>query len=165
MTFILATPAGRTGSRTGRIAPAIRATSGWANGARWRVPVQRARLASLAMQQRQPQQEEQDPPPSEPVPDRAGFDGATNDEQLMEEEEKTRASQAAAERVIQQTQRTGVTRDGDGKSNVWAVEPAVYTESHDEGERKRFLPLLIAALVVLAMVTIRFLPLTNPDQV
>jgi hypothetical protein len=60
--------------------------------------------------------------------------------------------------------RTGATVDADGKSNVWAIEPRVYTESSVESVTKKYLALAIAGFVGLAIIVLRFLPLTNADQ-
>merc|ERR1719238_1776679 len=60
--------------------------------------------------------------------------------------------------------RLGGTVDQDGKSNVWAVEPAMNVEKTDKGIMA-FAP--VAGIALLAVVAVPLLPLlfaANPDQ-
>jgi hypothetical protein len=62
-------------------------------------------------------------------------------------------------------QKFGATVDQDGKSNVWAVEPTMKTESGDKGLLK-YLP--VVAVAAIALISIPLLPTlfaANPDQV
>ena len=59
--------------------------------------------------------------------------------------------------------RLGATIDQDGKSNVWAVEPAIKVEN--EGGFAAFFP--VAAVAAAALLCVPLLPLlfgSNPDQ-
>ena len=62
--------------------------------------------------------------------------------------------------------RLGATVDQDGKSNVWAVEPAMQVDkSNDDKGIMAFAP--VAGVAALALLTIPLLPLlfaANPDQ-
>ncbi|KAF6001726.1 hypothetical protein F1559_002372 [Cyanidiococcus yangmingshanensis] len=62
------------------------------------------------------------------------------------------------------SRRTGATIDADGKGNVWAIEPRVYTETSGESTTKRYLALAVAGFIGLAILVLRYLPLTNADQ-
>jgi hypothetical protein len=66
--------------------------------------------------------------------------------------------------VPARSRRTGATVDADGKGNVWAIEPRVYTETSGESATKKYLALAIAGFIGLAILILRFLPLTNADQ-
>merc|ERR1719240_2079563 len=60
--------------------------------------------------------------------------------------------------------RLGGTIDQDGKSNVWAVEPAMKVEKTDKG-LLAFAPIAgVAALAVLAVPLLPILFAANPDQ-
>merc|ERR1719399_77859 len=75
-----------------------------------------------------------------------------------------RAATVMAEPPPPPPKRQGATVDQDGKSNVWAVEPAMQVNKDDKG-LKKFLPVVGAA--ALAVVSVPLLPLlfaTNPDQ-
>jgi len=61
--------------------------------------------------------------------------------------------------------RQGATVDQDGKSNVWAVEPAMQTEASTDKGLLKFLPVIaIAVLALLALPLLPSLFAANPDQ-
>merc|ERR1719183_2497278 len=63
------------------------------------------------------------------------------------------------------TGRLGGTIDQDGKSNVWAVEPAMKVEKTDKGVMA-FAPVVgVAALAILSVPLLPLLFAANPDQV
>jgi hypothetical protein len=61
------------------------------------------------------------------------------------------------------TLNTGVTRDADGKSNVWAVEPTLEVQDEPETNKLAILAAVFAA-VALALVVLPKLPFINADQ-
>ncbi len=60
-------------------------------------------------------------------------------------------------------QNLGVTRDADGKSNVWAVEPPMTTDQRDQIPKATILA-SVFAVILLALLILPKLPLTNADQ-
>lgn len=58
---------------------------------------------------------------------------------------------------------TGVTRDLDGKSNVWAVEPNVEVDDKPEVNSLAILGAVVAVIAAALLILPR-LPLANPDQ-
>mmetsp|Transcript_9682 Transcript_9682/g.24309 ORF Transcript_9682/g.24309 Transcript_9682/m.24309 type:complete len:145 (-) Transcript_9682:134-568(-) len=62
-----------------------------------------------------------------------------------------------------ETSRLGATRDADGKSNVWAVEPKVVEDQNEEGKGGGVVIGVIAMAItaVLILVQVGF---TNPEQ-
>lgn len=58
---------------------------------------------------------------------------------------------------------TGVTRDADGKSNVWAVEPSIQVDDKPEMNKLAILGAVFAA-VALALFVLPRLPFVTPDQ-
>merc|ERR1712087_774750 len=61
--------------------------------------------------------------------------------------------------------RLGATVDQDGKSNVWAVEPAMKVEGENDKGIMAFAP--VAGVALLALLSVPLLPLlfaANPDQ-
>jgi hypothetical protein len=61
--------------------------------------------------------------------------------------------------------REGATVDQDGKSNVWAVEPAMQTERPSDKGLLKFAPVvLIAAVAFLSVPLLPVLFAANPDQ-
>lgn len=61
------------------------------------------------------------------------------------------------------TLNTGVTRDADGKSNVWAVEPTLEVQSAPEVSKAVILGAVFAAVAV-ALLVLPKLPFVNADQ-
>lgn len=61
------------------------------------------------------------------------------------------------------TQNSGVFRDADGKSNIWAIEPRMETSA-----KKQISPVVIlagsAVFILFALLVLPHLPFTNPDQ-
>ena len=87
------------------------------------------------------------------------------DEPLVSAESILGAMRAdvAQENGLPRPQRTGVTRDADGKSNIWAVEPSVAVD--DKPQLNKALLLGVALVfVILAIILLPSLPLTNMDQ-
>lgn len=60
-------------------------------------------------------------------------------------------------------QNLGVTRDADGKSNVWAVEPPMTTDQRDQIPKTTILA-SVFAIIFLVLLILPKLPLTNGDQ-
>lgn len=61
------------------------------------------------------------------------------------------------------TLNTGVTRDADGKSNVWAVEPTLEVQDEPEANKLAILGAVFAAVAV-ALLVLPKLPFVNADQ-
>eukprot|EP00189_Rhodosorus_marinus_P006093 CAMPEP_0113959608 /NCGR_PEP_ID=MMETSP0011_2-20120614/4242_1 /TAXON_ID=101924 /ORGANISM="Rhodosorus marinus" /LENGTH=169 /DNA_ID=CAMNT_0000970945 /DNA_START=87 /DNA_END=596 /DNA_ORIENTATION=- /assembly_acc=CAM_ASM_000156 len=88
-----------------------------------------------------------------------------------EEEEQKREilSQLEEEReeyqkvILPNNRNLGATRDADGKSNIWAVEPPVVVESEEQQSNKGAIIAACVALIVLGMASLPFLPLISPD--
>lgn len=72
-------------------------------------------------------------------------------------------SSIEAEGKIPRTLNTGVTRDADGKSNVWAVEPSQVVDEGPEVNKLAILGAVFAAVAV-ALVVLPNLPFVNADQ-
>lgn len=60
-------------------------------------------------------------------------------------------------------QNLGVTRDADGKSNVWAVEPPMTTDQRDQIPKATILA-AVFGVVLVALLILPKLPFTNGDQ-
>lgn len=70
---------------------------------------------------------------------------------------------AAASETGGRSQNMGVTRDADGKSNVWAVEPTEKVDEKPEVNKAAVLGAVFAA-VGAALIILPNLPLVNADQ-
>ena len=61
------------------------------------------------------------------------------------------------------TTNMGVTRDADGKSNIWALEPLSEVDKGPEVNKLAILGMVFVA-VIFAVIFLPQLPFTNPDQ-
>lgn len=57
----------------------------------------------------------------------------------------------------------GVYRDVDGRSNVWAVEPAEQEDTRPQLSKTALIA-AAAGFIILALLVLPLLPFTNPDQ-
>uniref|UniRef100_A0A7S2ZQ12 Uncharacterized protein n=1 Tax=Rhodosorus marinus TaxID=101924 RepID=A0A7S2ZQ12_9RHOD len=86
-----------------------------------------------------------------------------------EEQKKEILSQLEEEReeyqrvILPNNRNLGATRDADGKSNIWAVEPPVVVESEEQQSNRGAIIAACVALIVLGMASLPFLPLISPD--
>lgn len=85
-------------------------------------------------------------------------DGSTDASAILKEMRAT-----ASADVGPRTLNTGVTRDADGKSNVWAVEPTLEVQSSPEVPKAAILGAVFAAVAV-ALLVLPKLPFVNADQ-
>jgi hypothetical protein len=85
-------------------------------------------------------------------------DGASSAEDILSE-----MRSKAAEHTGPRTLNTGVTRDMDGKSNVWAVEPTERVDEKPEDNKAAIFGAVIAAVIV-ALILLPRLPFVNADQ-
>lgn len=85
-------------------------------------------------------------------------DGSTDAASILKEMRST-----AAEDAGPRTLNTGVTRDADGKSNVWAVEPTLEVDEKPQLSKGAILGAVFAAVGV-ALLVLPQLPFVNADQ-
>ncbi|KAJ8901186.1 hypothetical protein NDN08_007035 [Rhodosorus marinus] len=91
--------------------------------------------------------------------------GLSKDEEAQKNEILSQLEEEREEyqRVILPNNRNlGATRDADGKSNIWAVEPPVVVESEEQSNKVAIIAACVA-LIVLGMASLPFLPLISPD--
>jgi len=65
--------------------------------------------------------------------------------------------------ILPNNRNLGATRDADGKSNIWAVEPPVVLDSEEASSKGAVTAVWVAIFVVGVMASLPFLPFISPD--
>lgn len=89
---------------------------------------------------------------------------------LSDEEQKEKdeimaqlEEQVAPKTFAPNNRNLGATRDADGKSNIWAVEPRVNLEDEESGNEKKVFVFIAVSLVLAGIAVLPKLPLISPD--